>query len=175
MRAKIQAYLGFLVAVVGCHRSTSKSRDATTDPAILRGALSDWQEGPTDGRVCLDPRVLPADSTSQPSRRWADTVLAALLSDTLVAVDSTIASPSNVQTRLCAPTGEHARISLGFPLTRGDSIDIVTQASLPTTVTGSARDLRIGSVLTRVGTRWVIARRRGQQFQSLPLNSRGDR
>src|SRR6185312_8769260 len=103
-------HVGLLVGVVSCR---SNPPDATADPAILRGALQDWQEGLTDGRVCLDSRVLPSDSTHSgaPPQRWADSVVAPLMSDTRIALDSTTGTPIRPNSRLCAPTREHPRVS----------------------------------------------------------------
>jgi hypothetical protein len=132
---------------------------------MLRAALVGWQEGPTDGRVCLDPRVLPTDTATVTARPvWADAVLAALLTDTLVALDSTAVPTRDTGRRACAPTRGHPRISIGLPSERGDSVDIETEGRDP--AAGAA--MRTKLVLGRVNGRWVIVRSAGQPLQRVP-------
>ena len=142
---------------------TGAAAGVGAQPAVLRGALLDWQEGPTDGRVCLDPHVLPpAGDSPAPRARWADSVLAALLADSLVALDTTAAARRFPGQRACAPAPGHPRVALGRPRVRGDSADIETAAWTPAAAGASARETRIPAVLARRGARWYFARRPGQ-------------
>jgi hypothetical protein len=48
------------------------ARRVDADIAVVRAALAGWQEGPTDGRLCVDPHVLPDSGGADASpARWA--------------------------------------------------------------------------------------------------------
>lgn len=83
-----------LLVVAACSSPAPLNRYAFADPAMIHAALYFWQEGPTDGRVCLEPYLLSNDTLrTAEEAEWADTVLTAVLGDTLIALDSTRAMP----------------------------------------------------------------------------------
>ena len=96
--------LACALALAACQPASGDRPRGAADPAILQGALWYWQEGPGAGRVCLDPRVLPTAATREARPLWADSVLVALLRDTLVALDTTAAPLPRGAYRACAPT-----------------------------------------------------------------------
>ena len=64
-----RALLAMIVSCgLGCGPSSPVATQRDADPAVLRGALSDWQEGPTDGRICLALRVCRRPTRLAPSR-----------------------------------------------------------------------------------------------------------
>lgn len=143
---------------------------ATGDTALLRVALDDWQEGPTDGRVCLDARAVPAGA-SAPGDRWADSVLTVLLADPGIALDTTngpVEGPRGApDVRHCGLPGARWVVALGEPQRRGDTADVATTARLAahgidTAHAGSNR-LR----LARVGGRWAIVDHLDMHFTTL--------
>lgn len=161
------ASLATLTLLAAC-RPARQPGAVVADPAVLRGALRDWQEGPTDGRVCLDPRVLAAAGDTVPPRRWAESVLAALLTDTLVALDTSAAPRGNPTQRACASSPQRPRIALGMPVVRGDSAVMVTAAFPGDRGAAPASELRLPVILGRRGSSWYIRRRPGQKFIPLP-------
>ncbi len=168
LRARLMAMVSFSL---GCGTSPAIVTQRDADPAVLQGALGDWQEGPTDGRICLDPRVLPAlGATDTIRERWADAVLEALLMDSFVAVDTTVAPRSKRRQRACTPTRSKPRIVVGRPQLRGDSADIETAVWEPVAGTDSGTYWRLPVVLARHGERWEIARRIGPSVPVIQLS-----
>ena len=169
-----RALLAMIVSCgLGCGPSSPVATQLDADPAVLRGALSDWQEGPTDGRICLALRVLPAsDATGAFQERWSNAVIEALLMDTLISVDTTAAPRTSARQRVCTPTDKQPRIVLGRPHIRGDSADAETAAWEPVAGSDSGAFRRYLVVLARQGERWEIARRIGPSapFIELPLH-----
>ena len=157
-----------IVALLTACGSARPPETAVADSAVLRSALWDWQEGPTDGCICLDPWVLAGPGDTGPPRRWAESVLAALLADTLVALDTSAAPRRAPTQQACASSPDRPRISLGMPLLQGDSAVIVTAAFPTSRASDPARELRLPVVLGRRGTSWYVRRRPGQTFKSLP-------
>jgi len=90
VRSRLHWCLATLFVLAACSSPAPTHRYASVDPTIVHAALYFWQEGPTDGRVCLDPEVLSNDTLDTAERaELADTVLTAVLGDTLIALDST--------------------------------------------------------------------------------------
>jgi hypothetical protein len=105
--------LGAVVAAHAGGAQRQRAAWASTEPSILRAELRDeWQEGPTDGSICFDPRALsaPRKRPAQPMF-WDERVPSALLADSRVALDSTGAGGRYSHDRQCAPTGLHPRVA----------------------------------------------------------------
>ena len=170
--ARLQrALLAVIVSCgLGCGPTSPLVAQRDADPAVLRGALSDWQEGPTDGRICLDLRLLPAsDATDSIDERWSNAVIEALLMDTFVAVDTTAVPRTTPRQQACTPTRHKPRIVVGRPQMRGDSADIETAVWEPVAGSDSGTYWRFPVVLARQGERWEIARRIGPSATFIEL------
>lgn len=155
---------------LGCGTASPSVTERDADPAVLRGALADWQEGPTDGRICLDLRVLPAvDATDTTREHWSNRVVEALLSDTFIAVDTTAVPRSTPQQRACAPTPLTPRIVVGRPHMLGDSAEVETAVWEPVAGSDSGTYSRYPVMLARQGERWHIARRIGPSASFIEL------
>ncbi len=119
--------------------------------------------------MCLDPDVLSNDTLGARAREeWADTVLTAVLGDTLIALDSTREIPQHVTAPRCAPTADHPRISVGLPVARGDSVEMQLGAWVPPTSAEPAHQYRNTVVLARVDFEWRMVGVLGRHFQILP-------
>lgn len=68
----------------------------------------------------------------------ADTVLTAVLGDTLIALDSAREMSQQVAAPRCAPTADHPRISVGLPVSRGGGLKMQLGAWVPPTSTEPA-------------------------------------
>jgi hypothetical protein len=168
MKIESAAALVLLIAV-GCHAAAPPGAVASADASVLQVVLSDWQEGPTDGRICLDPLVLLPEVTQSSRRpRWSDSVLRVLLHDTLVAIDTSAAAVRLAGARDCASTRAHPRIALGVPHVRNDSVDVESEAIVADDSTSRGGRLRVSTVLSRMKSRWVIVRRGTPTIQSVP-------
>jgi len=154
-------------AAVSACMDPSPVRQVSADPAVLRAALGDWQEGPTDGRICLDPRALATDTAETGRARWTDAVLAALSTDTLIALDSSPGPLPRQFRRTCAPGRDMPAVAVGMPTIRGDSADITTAAFLPQTSTERARSMPSRIILVRQRGEWRIADYPDRRFQIL--------
>lgn len=154
--------MALVAAVIGCTPRSDRQSRIVSDPIMLRAALSGWQEGPTDGRLCLDPLVLEPSSTRRASAFWSDTVLAVLLGDSRVALDSSRA-PSRTGVRACAPTRTHPRLSLAPPVFQRETAIVESAASTPATGADSAFTLRITTRLVhdRMNSRWTVVGNHG--------------
>jgi hypothetical protein len=157
------AALALVAVVPGCRRAPA----AAADPAVLLAAMWYWQEGPTDGRVCLEPRALAAPDAAGPAPRWADSVLAALLADTLVALDTT-SGAAGAGCRACAPEPSHPRVTFGVPRVRGDTADLEMAAYAPAAGARPPRADRFPTVLSRRAGQWYFVGRADHRVQELP-------
>jgi len=154
-QSRMHRCLAALVVLAACAPPAPSHRYASVDPTMIHAALYFWQEGPTDGRVCLDPDVFSADTLGTAEREeWAETVLTAVLGDTLIALDSTINMSQRISAPRCAPTAEHPRISVGLPVSRGDSLEIQLGAWVPATRSEPAHQYRNTVVLARIDSEW---------------------
>lgn len=157
-----------LFVVAACATPVPPHHYASVDPTMIHAALYFWQEGPTDGRVCLDPDVLSNDTLGTAGREeWADTVLTGVLGDTLIALDSTHEMSQHMSAPRCAPTADHPRISVGLPVSRGDSVEMQLGAWAPSTSTEPSHRYRNTVVLARVGSRWRMVGVLNRNFQEL--------
>ena len=158
--------LAALVVLAACAPPVPSHRYASVDPTMIHAALYFWQEGPTDGRVCLDPDVLSADTLGTTERKeWAETVLSAVLGDTLIALDSTINMSQRISAPRCAPTAEHPRISVGLPVSRGDGLEMQLGAWVPATRSEPAHQYRNTIVLARIDSEWRMVGVLSRDFQ----------
>ena len=169
VQSRLHWCLVTLFVLAACAKPVPSHRYASVDPTMIRAALYFWQEGPTDGRVCLDPDVLSNDTPGPAEREeWADTVLTAVLGDTFIALDSTIEVSQHMSAPRCAPTADHPRISVGLPVSRGDSVEMQLGAWAPSTSTEAAHQNRNTVVLARVHSEWRTVGVLGRHFQVLP-------
>lgn len=155
---------------LGCNEPQDGRIVLRTDAAILRAEIrDDWQEGPTDGTVCVDPRVLrnaaPGDTVTM---TWAPDVLSALQADTLISIDTTVGPIYTPDARTCAPRRGKPSIRMGVPSVRGDSSDLSVYASWPASPNDAGWRFPMTSVLARRGGQWALARHPGQEFPVLP-------
>ena len=157
------------VALSACAAAPAGERVAAETPAILQATLKqDWQEGPTDGRVCLDPRILSA--TGAPDTvpvLWEPAVLATLLSDTLVSIDTSIAGLRTGAPRACAPRRGMASIKFGQPLLRGDTAMLSSTAWWPASANDAEWRLVRYVTLARDSSVWRIVGYPDMKFQPL--------
>jgi hypothetical protein len=161
--------LASLFTLCACSLQGPAHRYAFADPAAIRAALYFWQEGPTDGRVCLDPYALSSDTIQvADGAEWSDTVLTAVLRDTLVALDSTRETSRQITARKCAPSADHPRISVGVPVRHGDGVELELGAWAPPTSAAPAHQNRNTVVLARVESQWRLVGVLGRHFQVLP-------
>jgi len=166
VQSRLHWCLVTLFVLAACAKPVPSHRYASVDPTMIRAALYFWQEGPTDGRVCLDPDVLSNDTLGPAEREeWADTVLTAVLGDTLIALDSTIEVSQHMSAPRCAPTADHPRISVGLPVSRGDSVEMQLGAWAPSTSTEPTHQNRNTVVLARVHSEWRTVGVLGRHFQ----------
>lgn len=158
-----------LFVLGACSSPAPAHRYAVADPAMIHAALYFWQEGPTDGRVCLDPYAFSNDirRAAEPAE-WEDTVLTAVLRDTLVALDSTRKMSRQITARRCAPTADHPRISVGLPVSRHDSVEMQLGAWALPTLKEPAHQYRNTVVLARVDSQWRMVAVLARHFQVLP-------
>ena len=165
--------IALAVTVIACGVPAAHPATIASDPTLLHAVLAGWQEGPTDGGVCLDPRVLeqPSQVRGIPTW-WSDGVLAVLLADDRVALDSARAS-TRASTRTCTPTRAHPRISLGVPVLRSDSAIVATAAFAPATVADTAFTLWVTTTLVRERTgRWRVVDNQGWPYGTLVVPAR---
>ena len=168
VQSRLHWRLVTLFVLAACATSVPSHRYASVDPTMIRAALYFWQEGPTDGQVWLDPDVLSNDTLGTAEREeWADTVLTAVLGDTRIALDSTIDMSQHMSAPQCAPTADHPRISVGLPVSRGDSVEMQLGAWAPSTRTEPAHRYRNAVVLARVDSRWRMVGVLSRHFQIL--------
>ena len=157
--------VALVVTAIACGAPADHPAHVAIDPALLHAILAGWQEGPTDGRVCLDPRVLehPSQAGGIPTR-WSDEALAVLLADDRVALDTARAS-TRAGRRTCTPTRAHPRISLAVPVLRSDSAIVTTAAFAPATVADTAFTLWVTTTLVRERTgRWRVVDTQGWPY-----------
>ena len=168
-RARLISVLCALSAS-GCAELRDDTRAVMTDAAILQAEVrDDWQEGPTDGTVCLDPRVLTDENTGAlGASRWAPAVLSALQMDTLVAIDTTVGAMYLDGARACAPRGGKPSIRMGVPSVRGDSAELAVYAYWPATTDDAGWRFPLSVVLARRSGRWVVVRHPGEEFPVQP-------
>lgn len=162
--------IALAATVLACGVPAAHRAPAVSDPTLLRAVLAGWQEGPTDGKICLDPRVLERSSQARGTARWwSDEVLEVLLADDQVALDSARAATRG-RPRTCTPTRMHPRISLGVPVLRSDSAIVATAVFAPATVADTALTLWITTTLVRDTTgRWRVVDDQGFPFGTLVL------
>jgi len=169
VRSRLHWCLATLFVLAACSSPAPTHPYASVDPTIIHAALYFWQEGPTDGRVCLDPKVLSNDTLDTAERaEWAATVLTAVLGDTLIALDRTRDMSQRIIARRCAPDADHPRISVGVPVSRGDSLEMRLAAWAPATSTQPAHQYRNTVVLARVDSEWRLVGVLTRHFQLLP-------
>jgi hypothetical protein len=137
------------------------SQAPVPEAAILRAAISDWQEGPTDGRICLDARILPPSADRPPASGpvWGSAILDALLADTLVAL-ALGTLPASGAYRVCSPSRTLPRLSMSRPVrTRGDYI-VTSAAENPAESSDKgdrlARPFRVRTLIGRRAGRWIV-------------------
>lgn len=160
-----QRWIVASVLLVGCRSAPQRAR---ADGAVLRAAIADWQEGPTDGRVCLDARVLrPSTAGRATAVYWASGMLDSLLSDPLIAVDRSTLPIGDVARRYCVPSHKRARIALGRPERRGDSARVDMSAWIPASESDTAVVVESPVVLVRQAATWHITSHPAQHFQIL--------
>lgn len=166
VQSRLHCCVVTLFVLAACATPVPSHRYASVDPTRIHAALYFWQEGPTDGRVCLDPDVLSNDTLGTAEREeWADTVFTAVLGDTLIALDSTIEVSQHMSAPRCAPTADHPRISVGLPVSRGDSVEMQLDAWAPSTSTEPAHQNSNTVVLARVDSAWRTVGVLGRHFQ----------
>jgi hypothetical protein len=158
------------VAIASCAPDpASTPSSAVADVAILRAALFGWQEGPTDGRICLDPRVLRMSSdTVGPALRWAPAVLSDILRDTLIAIDSTVRPLYLPGARACTPTIHRPRIAIGIPVLAGDSAVMLSAAFDADSVLFPRDERQWLMVLRMRDGEWLYSHSPGVRFVELP-------
>ena len=151
---------------LGCTEPHAARPVMQTDAAILRAAIrDDWQEGLTDGTVCVDPRVLREPSSVDTlTMQWAPGVLFALQADTLISIDTTMGPIYTHGARACAPRRGRPSIRLGVPFIRGDSADLSVYAFWPASQNDAGWSFPMSSVLVRRGGQWALARHPGHEF-----------
>ena len=142
--SKLRAAACWAIALLTLSCSPSATT-ATADVVLLRAAVADWQEGPTDGRVCLDARVLDAPDSGRVVY-WATPILTALLADTLIAVDSSTLPSAHPPLRYCVPSLGRPRIACGIPHVHDHVVDIRMNAWAP--ASGSDTSLHVPSSVT---------------------------
>lgn len=160
MRFARFALPAFAALAISCHRIAT----ARADVALLRVAIADWQEGPTDGSVCLDSHVLTLDASAHaPRQSWSPDVLKALLTDERIAVANSPDAPT--WARRCTSRRFHPRIAIGVPMVRGDTAEVATAAFGVATATDSAHTLRERMILVRTRGKWVITAHPDMHFK----------
>ena len=161
------ALTALVLAIWACGDRSTGVVKLPADPRLLRTILHTWQEGPTDGRICLDPRVLALgdSAAAQPPREWADSVLRALQADTMIAIDTSVTRRADAS-RACVPTRDHPRISLSMPRFRGDSATVESQALLDSAPGIGASRVLDSAVLRRSGRNWIFAQRSAPDYQT---------
>lgn len=68
VQSRLHRRIATLLALSASSSPPPTRHYATVDPAMIRASLYFWQEGPTDGRVCLDPNVLSNDTLGTAER-----------------------------------------------------------------------------------------------------------
>ena len=149
---------------LACHASALHE---TADVTVLRAAIADWQEGPTDGRVCLDARVLRNAAPREPVTYWAVKILDSLLVDTLIAVDESTLPTNHHALRRCLPSRQTPRVAFGVPQARQDSIYVAMNAWAPTNSADSSAFFESPVMLRWQGNGWRIIAHPAQRFQIL--------
>ena len=149
---------------VACHASAPQE---TADVAVVRAAVADWQEGPTDGHVCLDARVLRNAPRGEPSAYWASAMLDSLLADSLIAVDQSTLPRSARPLRSCRPSRTRPRVAIGVPQARHDSIHIAMNAWVPSHASDTSALFDSPVTLTRQAHGWRVAAHPAQHFEIL--------
>jgi hypothetical protein len=141
--------MALATTALACREPSTRYERTGGDPVVLQRVLDGWHEGPTDGRVCLDPQVLkqpPARGNA--AMAWSDAVLAVLLVDNRVALDTSRGSTAR-RTPGCAPTRTTPLVSLGMPVIQKDTAWVASAASIPATGTDTGFTLRITTRLER--------------------------
>lgn len=149
---------------VACHTSAPHE---TADVTVLRAALADWQEGPTDGHVCLDARVLRNATSGVPVTYWAVPILDSLLADTLIAIDQSTLPPGHQALRRCLRSHQAPRVALGIPQARQDSVYIAMNAWVPSNSSDSSAFFESPVTLARQEHGWRVIAHPAQHFQIL--------
>jgi hypothetical protein len=160
----------FLVLIIltaaGCGEPQAGVPTATADVALLSDVLDGWQEGPTDGRLCLDPRVLQSKpAINGGGVYWSDSTLIELLRDTLVSIDTSGGFERLARQRKCAPT--FGGIMIGLPRVKGDSAEIETGALIRAIGTYSRQEMRVHESLVRRGGHWLVVEQQRQFYPEL--------
>jgi hypothetical protein len=142
------------------------------EAAILRAAIADWQEGPTDGRICLDARMLPpnADRPSASSPVWRAALLEAVLADPSVAIArGTLATASPY--RVCSPSRTLPRLSVSRPVRARGGFMVTAAVEYPSRSFASgerlARPFRVRVLIARRSGRWMVVGHPDMPFKVL--------
>jgi len=161
--------LGFALWFLAAPSRAQAPRD---EAAIVRAAIADWQEGPTDGRICLDARVLPpdADSPSRSSPVWRAAVLDTVLADSSVAIArGTLATASPY--RECSPSRTLPRLSVSLPVRSRGGYIVATAIEYPPGSFASserlARPFRVRVLIARRSRRWMVVGHPDMHFKVL--------
>ena len=160
--------LSVAALTVSCHAAAPHD---TADLAVVRAAIADWQEGPTDGHVCLDARVLRNAAGRQPATYWASAMLDSLLADSLIAVDQSTLPPNAPSLRSCLPSREGLRVAFGVPQVRLDSVHIAMSAWVPSHGSDTSALFDSPVTLTRQLLGWQVVAHPTQHFE-IPARGR---
>lgn len=150
--------LAFLLWFAACAQPPSV-RFVESDPEVLRGVLASWQEGPTDGNLCLDQRVLAQSGRVLGAVRWAPQLLESLSTDPRISIDTSHFPLPTTALRGCGPRQYRTVTLLAQANPSSDTFVTLTGGwhSSDTTphILRGAQIGRIGGRWRHVGWTWV--------------------
>lgn len=150
----------------------SRAQAPVRETEILRAAIGDWQEGPTDGRICLDARVLSADAEHPRASApvWPSAILDAVLADSMIAIARGTLRASE-RYRACSPSRTRPQLALSRPIRAHGGFVVVSaiQYGAESRSEGEepARPIRIRALIGLRAGRWTVLGRPDMHFKVL--------